>query len=365
MRPKSEIRVAIAMSGGVDSSTAAALLKAEGYSVFGVTMRLPQADEYRESSASCDEAVSEIRDARKTADILGIQHIVADLRKEFREQIIAYFCDEYQQGRTPNPCVLCNPQIKFGRLFEEAHKHGAERLATGHYVNIDYLPGSKRYALRTAENRAKDQSYFLYRLTQEQLARSIFPLAGLTKDAIRQKARAAGLAHVAEKAESQENCFIGDRGYQNFLKAHLPPASQRRGPIVDTQGNVLGEHEGIHLYTIGQRRGLGIALGGPRYVVDIRPDSNTLVIGENHELFTSEFLVHSVNWMSLPGLTEAMECRVKIRYRSIAAPAVIMPGGHSDEVNVIFQQPQRAVTRGQSAVFYDNDTVIGGGIIAR
>ena len=363
MTSKNEISVAVAMSGGVDSSAAAAILQEEGYSVFGVTMLLPQAAELHEPEVSLDDDTPAIHDAKKVAEILGIQHVVVDLRREFRERIVQYFCDEYRAGRTPNPCILCNPQIKFGRLFDEAQKLGAERLATGHYVKIAHLPATGRYALRVAENLAKDQSYFLYRLTQEQLARSLFPLAGLTKDVIRQKARDVGLVHVAEKAESQENCFVGDQGYQEFLQDYLPPASQSKGPIIDTKGNLLGEHQGIHLYTIGQRRGLGVALGSPRYVVDIRPKSNTVVIGENHELFTREFFVQELNWMSLSGVTEAIECRVKIRYRNTATPATIMPGRHADEIKVAFQQSQRAVTPGQSAVFYDDDMVIGGGII--
>ena len=363
MTSKHEIHVAVAMSGGVDSSAAAAILQEEGYSVFGVTMLLPQAEELHDPVAPIEDDTPAIRDARKVADILGIEHVVVNLRKEFREQIVQYFCEEYQAGRTPNPCIYCNPQIKFGRLFEKAKALGAEKFATGHYVKVAYLPESGRYALQTAENLAKDQSYFLYRLTQEQLARSLFPLAGLTKEAIRQKARDVGLLHVAEKAESQENCFVGNQGYQDFLKNYLPPVSQRRGRIIDTQGNILGEHQGIHLYTIGQRRGLGVALGSPRYVVAIRPESNTVVIGENQDLFTKEFFVGDLNWMSLPGITEEFECQVKIRYRNTATPATILPGRDADEVKVAFQQAQRAVTPGQSAVFYDNDTVVGGGII--
>lgn len=364
-RQPTESIIAVAMSGGVDSSVAAALLVEQGHSVIGVTMRLPQPDELRKKGTVEHAEPSYITDAKKTANILGIRHVVVDLRDEFQERIINDFCEEYNAGRTPNPCVFCNPQIKFGRLFESASTLGATELATGHYVKREHNQRTGRYLLKTAANTAKDQSYFLYRLTQEQLARSRFPLASFTKDLIRQKARSIGLNYVAEKAESQEICFIKDQKYQQFLQEYLPATSNKPGAIVDTSGNVLGQHQGIHHYTIGQRRGLGIALGSPRYVVAIHPDTNTVVIGENHELFTQKFCVHNLNFVAIEKLTVQTECLVKIRYRNTAKPATIKPGNHTDKVIVNFQTAQRAVTPGQSAVFYDEDIVLGGGIIAR
>jgi tRNA-specific 2-thiouridylase len=344
--------VAVAMSGGVDSSVTAALLVEQGYSVIGVTMQLFQHPQ-------------NITDAKIAADKLGIPHYVYDFRQEFQERIIRYFCDEYTAGKTPNPCVLCNPQIKFGLLFEKARESGAQLMATGHYVNVEYDKTTRRYLLRSATTEAKDQSYFLYRLTQEQLARTLFPLAGMMKEQIREKAKELGLDHVAAKEESQENCFVADQSYQQFLEDYLPPEAKTPGPIVDTEGNVLGQHQGIYLYTIGQRRGLGIALGTPRYVVAIDPQKNTIIIGENAELFTREFFVRDLNFIAIDRLTSAMDVEVKIRYRNPATPARILPGKHDDEVKVILETPQRAVTPGQSAVFYQGDIVVGGGVIQK
>lgn len=357
---------AVAMSGGVDSSVAAALLQEQGYPLLGITMRLPDPSELKqagETAFSTTPPPAYITDARLVAEKLGITHRVVDLRKAFQKHIVEYFCAEYRAGRTPNPCVFCNPQIKFGLLFDHAKRHGARLLATGHYVKILYQQETRRYALQASENTAKDQSYFLYRLTQEQLARALFPLANLTKKAIRQKARELGLRHIAEKAESQENCFLAGQRYQQFLDDYFPSAVNVPGPIVDTSGQVVGEHQGIHHYTIGQRRGLGVALGSPRYVVAIRPETHTVVIGENHKLFSRKFLVTNLNLMTIERVTEPTTVQVKIRYRHPAAPAVIFPGQTEGVVFVELERPQRAVTPGQSAVFYDGDLVLGGGVI--
>lgn len=342
--------VAVAMSGGVDSSVTAALLQEQGYSVIGVTMQLFQDAQH-------------IRDARLTAEKLGIPHDVFDFRQIFHERIIQYFCAEYAAGRTPNPCVWCNPLLKFGQLFEKAQELGAELFATGHYVTIARDSVTGRYLLRAATAKAKDQSYFLYRLSQAQLARTLFPLATKTKDEIRQMARELGLQQVAEKAESQENCFIRDESCQEFLARVLPPDARQPGRFVDPSGNTLGDHQGIYRYTIGQRRGLGLAFGSPRYVVAIQPDTNTVVIGENTDLLTPTCLVRDVNFIAIDRLTSPMDLQVKIRYRSAATPARILPGETADEVQVIFAAPQRAVTPGQSAVFYQDDLVVGGGVI--
>ena len=367
MRAEQKSRVAVAMSGGVDSSVATALLQEQGYPLLGVTMRLPEAFELKQAGAAVfseTPSPSYIADARLAAEKLGIPHIVVDVRQTFQEQIVAYFCAEYRAGRTPNPCVFCNPQIKFGFLFEHVQRYDVRLLATGHYVQKTYRQETQRYALQASNNTAKDQSYFLYRLTQAQLAHAIFPLANLSKAAIRQKARELGLRHVAEKAESQENCFLAGQRYQQFLEDYLPSDMNPPGLIVDTTGRVLGEHQGIHHYTIGQRRGLGVALGSPRYVVAIHPETQTVVIGANHELFSRKFRVTHLNFMAIERLTEPITVQVKIRYRHAATPATIVPGDRDDEVLVVLEQPQRAVTPGQSAVFYDGDLVVGGGVIA-
>jgi len=360
-------RIAVAMSGGVDSSVTAALLLREGYTIFGLTMRLPKAQEFFAESplSGVNEEPPYIRDARRTAENLGIPLHIVDIREQFQEQIIRYFCEEYYAGRTPNPCVYCNPMIKFGALFEYAQSLGAQGLATGHYVKREYHNIYRRYVLRAASNAAKDQSYFLYRLSQEQLARSLFPLGGMTKDEVRQAARMFGLKELAEKSESQEICFISEQSYQQFLDAYFPAGKDLSGRITDTSGRVLGTHQGIHLYTIGQRKGLGVALGSPRYVVELNPETNTVVIGENQELFTERFSVRDLTMMALERLSAPLHCQVKIRYRNAATPAVVLPGETPEEAIIELEQPQRAVTPGQSAVFYDGDVVLGGGIIER
>ena len=338
------------MSGGIDSSVTAALLLEQGYPVIGVTMQLFQSSHH-------------IADAKLAADKLGIPHHVFDFRQEFQDQIISYFLEEYNAGRTPNPCVFCNPQIKFGLLFERAHELGATYLATGHYVKITYDKVNGRYVLRASANNAKDQSYFLYRLTQAQLARTLFPLADLTKDLIRAKAQTLGLAHLLAKSESQGICFLTDQRYQEFLDRILTPDMRKPGPILDTQGNVLGYHQGIQFYTVGQRKGFRIALGTPRYVVAIRPEHNAIVIGEEPDLLSREMVVRRLNYISIAQLTSPMAVEVKVRYRNRATPALIIPGNGADEVKVVFNEPKRAITPGQSAVFYQGDIVVGGGII--
>jgi tRNA-uridine 2-sulfurtransferase len=326
--------IAVAMSGGIDSAVTAALLLEQGHPVIGVTMQLFQA------SAHLD-------DARRTADLLGIPHHIFDFRQEFQDGIIRNFIAEYNAGRTPNPCVGCNPQIKFGLLFDRAHALGAAYLATGHYAKVRYNETTGRYTLHASANTAKDQSYFLYRLTQTQLARTFFPLADLTKDEIRAKARALGFNHLLAKSESQGICFLSDQRYQNFLDERLTLEMRRSGPILDTQGKVLGSHQGIQFYTVGQRKGFGIALGTPRYVVAIRPEQNAIVIGEEPDLLASELVVRRLSYIALAELTAPLSVEVKVRYRNRATPAMLMPGKDADEVSVVFQEPKRAITPGQ------------------
>ncbi len=350
MTDNTQQTVAVAMSGGVDSSVAAALLLEQGYAVIGVTMQLFQ-------------DTHNIDDARKTADDVNIQHYVFDFRNVFETRIIRYFSAEYAAGRTPNPCVLCNPLIKFGLLFDKSHELGADLFATGHYVDVVQHEATGRYTLKAASAKGKDQSYFLYRLSQAQLSRTLFPLATHTKNEIRERARRFHLNHVADKAESQENCFVGEQSYQQYLEQHLESEIRKPGPIVDTRGMVLGEHQGIYLYTIGQRRGLGIALGTPRYVVEIQADQNTVVVGEDGDLMRATCIVRDTNFLAIDPPTEPFECQVKIRYRHAATPARVTPGPHNGEFTICFETPQRAITPGQSAVFYQNDLVLGGGII--
>lgn len=311
------------------------------------------------------QAAQHVADARLAADKLGIPHYVFDFRQEFQDRIIREFVAEYNAGRTPNPCVFCNPQIKFGLLFERAQALGAKYLATGHYVKAAYNDSTGRYVLRASANTAKDQSYFLYRLTQAQLARTLFPLADLAKADIRAKAQTLGFAHLLAKRESQGICFLAEQTYQEFLDGVLTPDMRKPGPISDVQGNVLGEHQGIQFYTVGQRKGFRLAFGTPRYVVAIRPENNAIVIGEEPDLLSQALVVRRSNYIAIAELTAPLAVDVKVRYRNRATPAMIRPGHDGDEVQVIFNEPKRAITPGQSAVFYQGDLVIGGGIIQR
>jgi len=356
--------VAVAMSGGVDSSVTAAVLLEQGYPVIGVTMWLPTLAELQQGVLQCSDTPSPaIREAQKIAAWLGIRHEVIDLRPEFYQRIIRYFCEAYAAGRTPNPCVWCNPQIKFGRLFEQARQLGAEMLATGHYAGVRYDAAQGRYVLLAAENNPKDQSYFLHRLSQAQLSRTIFPVGHLTKDAVRAKAQAIGLDQQITPAESQGNCFLADQRYHQLFEAYFARNMPPPGPITDTSGKVLGEHQGIHLYTVGQRKGLVIALGAPRYVVELRPETNTVVIGEDQDLYCEGFTVRQVHWSALERLSALLNMAVKVRYRNAATPALMTPGQRPEEVYVTLTPPKRAVTPGQSAVFYEGHVVLGGGVI--
>jgi tRNA-specific 2-thiouridylase len=349
-------RVVVAMSGGVDSSTAAYLLTRDGSEVIGLFMRTGVTVEEGAGRRCCSLADAE--DARRVAERLGIPFYVLNCKAEF-DRLIDYFCSEYLRGRTPNPCIRCNTELKFGKLVRYAHALGAEAVATGHYARVERRDG--RWALRRGADPAKDQSYFLFGLGQEQLARARFPLGELTKTEVRALARSAGLP-VQEKPESQDICFVPEASYREVLAERLGPP--RPGKLVDVSGKLVGEHPGCQNFTIGQRRGLGVALGMPYYVVAIEPETNTVVVGPESALLARGCSVRGLVWGALAGLRLPRPAHVQIRYQHHAAEATIVPTG-ADEVGVWFAEPQRAITPGQAAVFYQGDVVLGGGWIER
>ncbi len=351
--------VVVAMSGGVDSSLTAALLVQQGYNVIGATMQIWDADREDADDRGCC-SLTAVGDARRVADKLGIPYYVLNFRQLFQETVVDYFIAEYSSGRTPNPCIACNRYVKFAGLLQKALALGAEYVATGHYARIGYDEARGRYLLRKGVDPAKDQSYALYHLNQHTLKHFLMPLGEYTKTETRRMAREIGLA-VADKPDSQEICFVPDDDYQSFLAAKAP-ASLRPGDIVDTHGRVLGRHNGLPLYTVGQRKGLGIAAGRPLYVVALDTDRNQVIVGDDSDVFASELIAGDLNYIAFDELTGPLTAAVKIRYSAREAPAVIAPlaGGR---VSVKFAMPQRAITPGQSVVFYDGDIVLGGGII--
>jgi tRNA-specific 2-thiouridylase len=354
-------RVIVGLSGGVDSSTAAALLLEQGYEVIGITLKLwPQDCVARAEDKCCGPQA--VADARAVCHRLGIPFYLVDEAEEFRQQVIRYFAEEYKAGRTPNPCVLCNEKLKFGTLLERARKLGAAYVATGHYARLEHDPVAGRYLLKRGRDPRRDQSYFLFSLRQEQLAHSLFPLGELLKTETREAARARALK-TAHKEESMEICFVPDNDYGGFLKkAGL--VAPHRGEVVDRAGRVLGHHEGIEFYTVGQRRGLRLAAPGPWYVVDLDPERNRVVVGSAPELLRDEFRLERCNWIPFAEPPPEFEATAKIRYNHPGTPATVTPlpdGG----ARVKLHEPQRAVTPGQACVFYDGDLVLGGGWIAR
>jgi tRNA-uridine 2-sulfurtransferase len=353
------MKIVVAMSGGVDSSVAAALLKQAGNEVIGATMRLHTPPDSNNSTKQTAEAVT---DARRVAEKLGIPHHVIDLRDVFSRTIIEDFCEEYRLGRTPNPCVRCNHLIKFGVLWEKARELGADLLATGHYARIEKDETTGKFLLKKGKDPSKDQSYFLCRLTQEQLSRSLFPLGNLTKTEVRKIARDLGLP-TATQPESQEICFVPNDDYAAFLQNHNHTAVLL-GPILDTGGKTLGQHRGIMYYTIGQRKGLGIAAPSPLYVTAIEPERNTIIVGSKAQTYADELVVDDVNWISGSPPEFPLTVKARIRYRHTEAEAIVTRRDKSG-VYVKFSTPQMAVTPGQAVVFYDGDTVIGGGTITR
>ena len=358
MRKKS---VMIGMSGGVDSSVAAALLLEKGYDVIGVTMQIwPEtSEEVKLTEGGCC-SLSAVDDARRVANTLGIPYYVLNFKEVFENKVINYFIDEYLKGRTPNPCIACNRHVKFEALLNKAVSMGIDYVATGHYAIIEYNEDRKRYLLRKSVTQAKDQTYALYNLTQEQLSRVLMPIGNFSKDDVRQKAKDLGL-NVASKPDSQEICFVDDNNYGRFIEENTDKKIIP-GNFVDTKGNVLGKHKGIIHYTVGQRKGLGIALGKPMYVVGLDVENNNVILGEDSEVFGRELIAYDLNFISIDNLEEPMRVKAKIRYSAKEADALIIPI-EKDKVKVVFDTPQRAITPGQSVVFYENDIVVGGGII--
>ena len=340
-------KVLVGMSGGVDSSAAALILKEQGFSVSGVTLQLCREDKPKD-----------LADAKAVCEKLNIEHYTIDLKEDFNNFVISDFINQYKFGFTPNPCLVCNKYIKFGRMLEKAEELGFQKIATGHYARVSEKNG--RFLLLRAEDKSKDQSYVLYSLTQRQLSHLELPLGSLTKPQIRQMAENAGLVS-ADRPDSQDICFVPDGDYAKFIEEWDGFVSQK-GEYVDISGNVLGEHQGVIHYTIGQRKGLGIALGKPQFVIDKFADTNKVVLGDEEHLFKTTVRVKDVNYIPFDNLKEEIRVLAKLRYRHIEQPATLKPladGG----AELVFDEPQRAPSPGQAAVFYDGDLVIGGGII--
>lgn len=363
--------IAVAMSGGVDSSVVAGLLRRQGETVVGLTMqlwnqrRMPELTPEGGAVGRCC-SLDDVYDARTVAGVLGIPYYVINFEERFEQHIVKPFVEDYLAGRTPIPCTLCNNFIKFDQFLEMADGVGANKIATGHYARITFDAGTGRYQMRTGVDSSKDQTYFLFGLTQPQLARTLFPLGGMVKTQVRQLAAELNLP-VAHKGDSQEICFVPNGDYAAFIDAYLrekgiePEATV--GEIVDTTGRVWGEHSGTHHYTVGQRRGLRVAAGEPLYVIATDPKTQRVVIGRNDELLRERLVAKDLNWVSISAPREPRRAVVKIRNKHTPAPATLLPGGQEHEIEVKFDQQQRAVTPGQAAVFYDGDLVLGGGWI--
>jgi tRNA-specific 2-thiouridylase len=364
--------IAVAMSGGVDSSTVAAMLRAEGHNIVGLTMqlwnqrRLAGHEGMPESVQGRCCSLDDVYDARRVAETIGIPYYVVNHEDRFERDVIRPFVQEYLSGRTPIPCSLCNNHLKFDQLLAVAQQIGADAVATGHYARVEFDSERNRWLLRRPTDRSKDQTYFLFGLTQEQLSRTMFPLGEMTKPEVRELARKHGLA-LSEKPDSQEICFVPGGDYKNFLDAYLAEQGESlpdtAGELVTADGRVIGEHKGIHNFTVGQRKGLGVATGSPLYVLQIKGDARQVVVGEQENLYSRTLVVHRTNLISVDDLAEPTRVSVKIRHRHEPATAMIEKSG-ADEILVSFDEPQRAITPGQAAVFYDGDVVVGGGWIS-
>lgn len=353
-------KVVVGMSGGVDSSVAAYLLKEQGYDVIGVTMQIWQEEDVctvEENGGCC--GLSAVEDARRVAAALGIPYYVMNFREEFKKNVIDYFADSYVNGQTPNPCIACNRYVKWEALLKRSISIGADYIATGHYARVEQLPNG-RYALRRSATAAKDQTYALYNLTQEQLKRTLMPVGEYTKEEVRQIAEKIGLL-VADKPDSQDICFVPDGDYASFIETHTGKKVSE-GKFVLSDGTVIGQHKGIIHYTVGQRKGLGLALGFPAFVLEIRPETNEVVIGTYEESLTTVVRANKLNFMAVEDIQRPVRVFAKIRYNHKGAWCTVERTGE-DEVTCRFEEPQRAVTPGQALVFYDGEYVLGGGTI--
>jgi tRNA-uridine 2-sulfurtransferase len=368
------MKIAVAMSGGVDSSAAAALLKEQGHDLVGFTMQLwnqrrgISVDENGEPLPSRCCSLDDVYDARRVAEELGFPFYVLNLEQEFERDVVQPFVNSYLNGETPIPCVACNSRLKFASLDKLAASLGCEKVATGHYARVEFDEATNRYRLLRGRDPHKDQSYFLWELTQDQLSRALFPLGELSKNDARQAARENHLA-VAEKKESQEICFVPDGDYAGFIERYLEAEQQTNrlpgaGEIVNSAGEIVGQHAGIHRYTIGQRRGIGIADARPLYVLNVNARNNRVVVGYDDELLSDEFTAAGVNWIAFDNPTEQIEASVRIRYRHQAAAATITPLTDT-RAQIKFVEPQRAIAPGQATVFYRGDEVAGGGWIVK
>ena len=368
--------IAIAMSGGVDSSTVAAMLHAQGHTVVGLTLQLwnqrrlagrrtSDGHTMPESVQGRCCSIDDVYDARRVAEHLGIPYYLVNAQDRFEAEVVRPFVSEYLAGRTPIPCTLCNNHLKFDQLLATARQIGADKIATGHYARNRFDAARNRWILSRPSDRSKDQTYFLFGLTQEQLSRTLFPLGDLHKPAVREMAADAGLA-LAAKPDSQEICFIPGGSYSQFLKAYLDEQGRElpdsSGELVSTSGETLGHHDGIHSFTVGQRKGLGLSSPDPLYVLKINPDSHRVEVGPDTDLYSRTLRANRLNWVSIGAPTEPIRVSIKIRHRHEPAPATLRVTG-PDEIEATFDDPQRAITPGQSAVFYQDDEVAGGGWI--